>query len=64
MTTDDVQQMANMVGLSGQPIQLLVQFAQLVANAAVDEFRDYMLGEIDNAIAAEEALQSKPRVIV
>lgn len=64
MTDHDVQRWANETGLGGMPITQLTEFARRVANAAVDEFKEFMLGEIDKAFTEEEANQSKPRIIV
>ena len=65
MTDHDVQRWANETGLGGMPITQLTEFARRVADAAVDEFKAFILGQIDEAFAEEEASnQPKSRIIV
>ena len=64
-TTEDIQRWANETGLGELPIEQLSEFAIRVANAAVDEFKAFILGQIDEAFAEEEASnQPAPRIIV
>lgn len=65
MTNHDIQRWANETGLGEIPIERLSEFALRVANAATEEFKAFILGQIDEAFAEEEASnQPASRIIV